>query len=63
MCRYNVFLLFITYVIPLLVLAMTYITVGVSLWGSQVIGEYTHGQNETIRSKRRVSTCSYNKAY
>lgn len=54
-CRYSVCLLGLNYVIPLAVLVVTYVRVGLNLWGSQVIGEYTHSQTETIKSKRRVS--------
>lgn len=52
---YSVCLLGLNYVIPLAVLVVTYVRVGLNLWGSQVIGEYTHSQTETIKSKRRVS--------
>lgn len=44
----------VTYIIPLLILAVTYIKVGVSLWGSQAIGERIARQEETVKSKRRV---------
>ena len=51
---YNVALLLINYIVPLLVLALTYSVVGRRLWGSQVVGVQVPGQAETVRSKRRV---------
>lgn len=54
---YNMVLLFINYIIPLIVLAVTYSVVGHRLWGSQAIGEQIPGQAQTVRSKRRVRHC------
>eukprot|EP00914_Ancora_sagittata_P000290 GHVO01000807.1.p1 GENE.GHVO01000807.1~~GHVO01000807.1.p1 ORF type:complete len:387 (+),score=24.43 GHVO01000807.1:235-1395(+) len=51
---YNIFLMLVTYFIPLLILGVTYLKVGISLWGSQAIGERIARQEETVRSKRRV---------
>ena len=53
-CRYAVLLLVVNYVAPLSALVITYSIIGKQLWGSQAIGERTPGQEETIRSKRRV---------
>jgi len=44
----------IDYVVPLTALVIAYSIIGRQLWGSQAIGERTPGQEETIRSKRRV---------
>jgi len=52
--RYAVLLLVVNYVAPLAALVITYSIIGKQLWGSQAIGERTPGQEETIRSKRRV---------
>lgn len=54
---YNVALLFINYIIPLVILALTYSVVGRRLWGGQAIGEHLPGQAEMVRSKRRVRHC------
>lgn len=54
---YNMALLFINYIVPLVVLALTYSAVGHRLWGSQAIGEQLPGQAQTVRSKRRVRHC------
>lgn len=50
---YNYFLLGVNYLLPLTVLTLTYIRVGIELWGSQSIGEHRH--DETVRTKRKVS--------
>lgn len=36
-------------------MTVTYSRVGIELWGSKTIGEYTPRQVENVRSKRRVS--------
>jgi len=62
-CSYAVLLLVINYVAPLTALVVAYSIIGKQLWGSQAIGERTPGQEETIRSKRRVCCycgCCYN---
>ncbi|KAI0208587.1 Tachykinin-like peptides receptor 99D [Lamellibrachia satsuma] len=51
---YSIFIMFVNYLIPLGALAGTYSRVGITLWGSRAIGEYTTTQQETINSKRRV---------
>ncbi|CAB3375735.1 Hypothetical predicted protein [Cloeon dipterum] len=51
---YNVFFMFVTYVVPIVVMSITYARVGIELWGSQSIGECTQRQMENIKSKRRV---------
>ena len=44
----------VTYFVPLAILCLAYIRVGVELWGSKTIGEYSTRQEETLRSKRKV---------
>lgn len=51
---YNVLIMIVTYVLPLVTLTVTYARVGMELWGSRAIGENTPVQYERIRSKRRV---------
>ena len=53
--RFSTFLLVATYLAPLTAIAVTYTRVGVELWGSKAIGERTTGQEETTKSKRKVS--------
>ena len=45
----------VTYFVPLAILSLAYIRVGMELWGSKTIGEYTGSrQEEALRSKRKV---------
>lgn len=46
----------VNYVVPLVALAVTYARVGFELWGSQAIGERTANHDETVKSKRKVSS-------
>uniref|UniRef100_A0A915JYQ2 G-protein coupled receptors family 1 profile domain-containing protein n=1 Tax=Romanomermis culicivorax TaxID=13658 RepID=A0A915JYQ2_ROMCU len=49
---YNYFLLFITYLSPLIVLSFTYVRMGLELWGSSHIGD--HRQEAQIKAKRKI---------
>ncbi|XP_017769026.1 PREDICTED: tachykinin-like peptides receptor 99D isoform X2 [Nicrophorus vespilloides] len=51
---YNVFNLWVTYVVPIGSMTYTYARIGKELWGSQSIGECTQRQMDNIKSKRRV---------
>ncbi|XP_012230891.1 tachykinin-like peptides receptor 86C [Linepithema humile] len=51
---YNLLFLTVTYLIPMTVMAVCYTCMGLKLWGSQSIGELTHYQRESMRSKRKV---------
>ena len=53
--RYNVAILVITYIVPMLCMGATYTRVGVLLWGSQRIGERTQAQSDSLKAKRKVS--------
>ena len=53
--RYNVTLMIVTYFLPTIAMGFAYTTVGLELWYSRGIGEYTDHQIDNIRSKRRVS--------
>ncbi len=50
---YDSFLMILNYIIPLVVLCITYTRVGFVLWKSQ-IGESTPQQGENIKAKRKV---------
>lgn len=52
--RYNFFLLFITYLLPLTVLSIAYTKIGMELWGAKQIGEYM--QVENVKAKRKVKS-------
>ncbi|XP_067139073.1 tachykinin-like peptides receptor 86C [Centruroides vittatus] len=51
---YNVVFLLVTYVIPMILMAITYSRMGSVLWGSARIGETTDRQETLIRSKQKV---------
>lgn len=55
---YNILILILTYFLPIISMTVTYSRVGIELWGSKTIGEYTPRQVENVRSKRRVSRTS-----
>ncbi|XP_066603319.1 tachykinin-like peptides receptor 86C isoform X2 [Prorops nasuta] len=51
---YNLLFLGVTYLIPMTVMAICYTLMGRKLWGSKSIGESTHYQRESMKSKRKV---------
>ncbi|XP_028899835.2 tachykinin-like peptides receptor 99D isoform X2 [Zeugodacus cucurbitae] len=51
---YNIVFMILTYILPIISMTVTYSRVGIELWGSKTIGEYTPRQVENVRSKRRV---------
>ena len=59
---YNVIILAVTYVLPIMLMIATYLRVGLKLWGSRSIGEITPKQISNIKSKRKVTTI-YTRTY
>ncbi|XP_034487365.1 tachykinin-like peptides receptor 99D [Drosophila innubila] len=51
---HNILIMILTYFLPIISMTVTYSRVGIELWGSKTIGEYTPRQVENVRSKRRV---------
>ncbi|XP_055848490.1 tachykinin-like peptides receptor 99D [Episyrphus balteatus] len=51
---YNIVFTILTYFLPIISMTVTYARVGIELWGSKAIGEYTPRQVENVKSKRRV---------
>ncbi|XP_033215115.1 tachykinin-like peptides receptor 86C [Belonocnema kinseyi] len=51
---YNLVFLGLTYLIPMLIMAICYTLMGRKLWGSKSIGEHTQYQKESMKSKRKV---------
>ncbi|KAK2586527.1 hypothetical protein KPH14_011419 [Odynerus spinipes] len=51
---YNLLFLSMTYLIPIVIMAICYTLMGRKLWGSKSIGELTHNQKESMKSKRKV---------
>jgi tachykinin-like receptor len=58
--RYNLVFLGLTYLVPVIAMAVCYTLMGRELWGSRSIGELTQRQIDSIKSKRKVGNCSYN---
>jgi len=52
--RYNVFLLVVTYLIPMTAMAICYGSMSWELWGQTQIGEVTQRQINSMISKRKV---------
>ncbi|KZC12337.1 Tachykinin-like peptides receptor 86C [Dufourea novaeangliae] len=51
---YNLVFLSVTYIIPMTAMAACYTLMGRKLWGSKSIGELTHYQKNSMKSKRKV---------
>ncbi|XP_014473500.1 PREDICTED: tachykinin-like peptides receptor 86C [Dinoponera quadriceps] len=51
---YNLLFLAVTYLIPMTVMSVCYALMGRELCGSRSIGEVTHNQRESMKSKRKV---------
>ncbi|KAL4092309.1 hypothetical protein QTP88_026833 [Uroleucon formosanum] len=51
---YNILFLCVTYIIPLVVMAVCYSIMGRELWGSKTIGQMTQRHVESIKSKKKV---------
>ncbi|XP_074094075.1 tachykinin-like peptides receptor 86C isoform X2 [Cotesia typhae] len=52
--RYNLIFLGVTYLIPMIVMAICYTLMGRELWGIKSIGEHTEHQKYSMKSKRKV---------
>jgi tachykinin-like receptor len=57
--RYNLVFLGLTYLVPVIAMAVCYTLMGRELWGSRSIGELTQRQIDSIKSKRKVSKTEY----
>lgn len=53
--RYNIVFLSVTYLLPMVVMAICYTLMGKELWGSRSIGELTQRQIDSMNSKKKVS--------
>ncbi|XP_049306572.1 tachykinin-like peptides receptor 99D [Bactrocera dorsalis] len=51
---YNIVFMILTYILPIISMTVTYSRVGIELWDSKTIGEYTPRQVENVRRTRRV---------
>ncbi|XP_023012805.1 tachykinin-like peptides receptor 86C [Leptinotarsa decemlineata] len=51
---YQMLFLLTTYIVPILLMTLSYAVMGTVLWGSRSIGEKTQRQVDSIKSKRKV---------
>lgn len=56
--RYHTIVTVLVYVLPLLVMAITYTIVGFSLWGGEIPGDSADNYHSQIRAKRKVNATS-----
>ena len=54
-CSYNLAFFILTYILPLLVMGLSYIQMGRKLWGEPAIGEDTPNLARNRKSKQKVT--------
>lgn len=54
-CRYHIIVTVLVYVLPLVVMAITYTLVGVTLWGGEIPGDSSDNYHGQLRAKRKVN--------
>lgn len=54
-CRYHIIVTVLVYVLPLVVMGITYTIVGVTLWGGEIPGDSSDNYHGQLRAKRKVS--------
>ncbi|MGH0156265.1 UNVERIFIED_CONTAM: hypothetical protein FKN15_004096 [Acipenser sinensis] len=52
--RYHIIVTVLVYVLPLVVMGITYTIVGVTLWGGEIPGDTSDKYHEQLRAKRKV---------
>lgn len=52
--RYHIIVTVLVYVLPLVVMAITYTIVGVTLWGGEIPGDSSDNYHGQLRAKRKV---------
>lgn len=53
--RYHIIVTVLVYVLPLVVMGITYTIVGVTLWGGEIPGDSSDNYHGQLRAKRKVS--------
>lgn len=53
--RYQIAMIILIYLLPLLVMLITYSLIGQTLWGSEIPGEASDHYQNQIQAKRKVS--------
>ena len=56
LCRYHIIVTVLVYVLPLVVMSITYTIVGVTLWGGEIPGDSSDNYHGQLRAKRKVNT-------
>lgn len=56
--RYHIIVIILVYLLPLLVMAVTYAIVGMTLWGGEIPGDSSDNYHGQLRAKRKVSVCT-----
>ncbi len=54
--RYHIIVMILVYVLPLVVMGITYTIVGVTLWGGEIPGDSSDNYHGQLRAKRKVNT-------
>lgn len=52
--RYHIIVTVLVYLLPLLVMGLTYAIVGLTLWGGEIPGDSADNYHGQIRAKRKV---------
>lgn len=53
--RYHIIVTVLVYMLPLVVMGITYTIVGVTLWGGEIPGDSSDNYHGQLRAKRKVS--------
>lgn len=56
--RYQIALLILGYVLPLIVMSITYAIVGITLWGGEIPGDTSDSYHDQLKAKRKVNARS-----
>lgn len=54
LCRYHIIVTVLVYLLPLVVMAITYTIIGVTLWGGEIPGDSSDNYVGQLRAKRKV---------
>lgn len=55
--RYHIIVAVLVYLLPLVVIAITYSVIGVTLWGGGMPGNSSDNYQEQLQAKRKVCVC------
>lgn len=57
--RYHVIVAVLVYILPLVVMGITYTIVGLTLWGGEIPGDSSDNYQGQLRAKRKVSSSCF----